>query len=102
MYNQNPEQGIKLLGLLLTGSTGQHMASRNGKAFSIEAEEEQNRIDHIPEYVTDITCCRDLPFHFRFEFPLATAIRVLRNERAGGGVPRLTRQVRGRRCNFSG
>ena len=28
--------------------------------------------------------------------------RVLRNERAGGGVPRLTRQVRGRRCNFSG
>ena len=27
-----PEQGIKLLGLLLTGSTGQHMASRNGLA----------------------------------------------------------------------
>ena len=26
------EQGIKLLGLLLTGSTGQHMASRNGLA----------------------------------------------------------------------
>ena len=32
----------------------------------------------------------------------AEASRVLRNERAGGGVPRLTRQVRGRRCNFSG
>ena len=30
------------------------------------------------------------------------ADRVLRNERAGGGVARLTRQVRGRRCNFSG
>ena len=29
---QGPEQGIKLLGLLLTGSTGQHMASRNGLA----------------------------------------------------------------------
>ena len=28
----SPEQGIKLLGLLLTGSTGQHMASRNGLA----------------------------------------------------------------------
>ena len=27
-----PEQGIKLLGLLLTGLTGQHMASRNGLA----------------------------------------------------------------------
>ena len=27
-----PEQGIKLLGLLLTGSTGKHMASRNGLA----------------------------------------------------------------------
>ena len=27
-----PEQGIKLLGLLLTGSTGQHMASQNGLA----------------------------------------------------------------------
>ena len=27
-----PEQGIKLLGLLLTGSTGQRMASRNGLA----------------------------------------------------------------------
>ena len=26
------EQGIKVLGLLLTGSTGQHMASRNGLA----------------------------------------------------------------------
>ena len=26
------EQGIKLLGLLLTGSTGQRMASRNGLA----------------------------------------------------------------------
>jgi len=26
------EQGIKLLGLLLAGSTGQHMASRNGLA----------------------------------------------------------------------
>ena len=26
----SPEQGIKLLGLLLTGSTGTHMASRNG------------------------------------------------------------------------
>ena len=33
---------------------------------------------------------------------LMAADRVLRNERAGGGVPRLTRQVRGRRCNFSG
>ena len=30
--NSSPEQGIKLLGLLLTGSTGQHMASRNGLA----------------------------------------------------------------------
>ena len=28
-----PEQGIKLLGLLLTGSTGQRMASRNGLAW---------------------------------------------------------------------
>ena len=28
----NSEQGIKLLGLLLTGSTGQRMASRNGLA----------------------------------------------------------------------
>ena len=27
-----PEQGIKLLGLLLTRSTGQHMAGRNGLA----------------------------------------------------------------------
>ena len=27
-----PEQGIKLLGLLLTGSTGQCTASRNGLA----------------------------------------------------------------------
>ena len=27
-----PEQGIKLLGLLLTGSTGQRTASRNGLA----------------------------------------------------------------------
>jgi hypothetical protein len=27
-----PEQGVKLLGLLLTGSTGQHMAGRNGLA----------------------------------------------------------------------
>jgi hypothetical protein len=26
------EQGVKLLGLLLTGSTGQHMAGRNGLA----------------------------------------------------------------------
>jgi hypothetical protein len=25
-------QGVKLLGLLLTGSTGQHMAGRNGLA----------------------------------------------------------------------
>ena len=32
-YRQGlPEQGIKLLGLLLTGSTGQRMASRNGLA----------------------------------------------------------------------
>jgi hypothetical protein len=29
---QSPEQGGKLLGLLLTGSTGQHMAGRNGLA----------------------------------------------------------------------
>jgi hypothetical protein len=28
----SPEQGGKLLGLLLTGSTGQHMAGRNGLA----------------------------------------------------------------------
>ena len=28
----SPERGIKLLGLLLTGSTGQRMASRNGLA----------------------------------------------------------------------
>jgi hypothetical protein len=28
----SPEQGVKLLGLLLTGSTGQHMAGRNGLA----------------------------------------------------------------------
>jgi hypothetical protein len=27
-----PEQGVRLLGLLLTGSTGQHMAGRNGLA----------------------------------------------------------------------
>jgi hypothetical protein len=27
-----PEQGVQLLGLLLTGSTGQHMAGRNGLA----------------------------------------------------------------------
>jgi hypothetical protein len=27
-----PVQGVKLLGLLLTGSTGQHMAGRNGLA----------------------------------------------------------------------
>jgi hypothetical protein len=26
------KQGVKLLGLLLTGSTGQHMAGRNGLA----------------------------------------------------------------------
>ena len=31
-FLNGPEQGIKLLGLLLTGSTGQHMASRNGLA----------------------------------------------------------------------
>ena len=31
-YLKGPEQGIKLLGLLLTGSTGQRMASRNGLA----------------------------------------------------------------------
>ena len=31
-FQCGPEQGIKLLGLLLTGSTGQHMASRNGLA----------------------------------------------------------------------
>jgi hypothetical protein len=29
---QAPEQGVKLLGLLLTGSTGQQMAGRNGLA----------------------------------------------------------------------
>jgi hypothetical protein len=28
----SPEQGGKLLGLLLTGSTGQYMAGRNGLA----------------------------------------------------------------------
>jgi hypothetical protein len=28
----DPEQGVKLLGLLLTGSTGQQMAGRNGLA----------------------------------------------------------------------
>ena len=28
----SPEHGIKLLGLLLAGSTGQHMAGRNGLA----------------------------------------------------------------------
>jgi hypothetical protein len=28
----SPEQGGKLLGLLLTGSTGQHVAGRNGLA----------------------------------------------------------------------
>jgi hypothetical protein len=27
-----PEQGVKVLGLLLAGSTGQHMAGRNGLA----------------------------------------------------------------------
>jgi hypothetical protein len=27
-----PEQGVELLGLLLTGSNGQHMAGRNGLA----------------------------------------------------------------------
>ena len=32
VFEPSPEQGIKLLGLLLTGSTGQHMASRNGLA----------------------------------------------------------------------
>ena len=31
-FLSSPEQGIKLLGLLLTRSTGQHMASRNGLA----------------------------------------------------------------------
>ena len=31
-FRFGPEQGIKLLGLLLTGSTGQRMASRNGLA----------------------------------------------------------------------
>ena len=31
-YSVDAEQGIKLLGLLLTGSTGQRMASRNGLA----------------------------------------------------------------------
>jgi hypothetical protein len=30
--HDNPEQGVKLLGLLLTGSTCQHMAGRNGLA----------------------------------------------------------------------
>ena len=33
LHVPGPEQGIKLLGLLLTGSTGQHMASRNGLAW---------------------------------------------------------------------
>jgi hypothetical protein len=28
----SPEQGVKLLGLLLAGSTGQHMAGRDGLA----------------------------------------------------------------------
>ena len=32
MLEVGPEQGIKLFGLLLTGSTGQRMASRNGLA----------------------------------------------------------------------
>ena len=32
LVGNRPEQGIKLLGLLLTGSTGQRMASRNGLA----------------------------------------------------------------------
>jgi hypothetical protein len=32
LHPATPEQGIKLLGLLLTGSTGQHMAGRNGLA----------------------------------------------------------------------
>jgi hypothetical protein len=31
-FEMCPEQGVKLLGLLLTGSTGQHMAGRNGLA----------------------------------------------------------------------
>ena len=44
------------------------------EVFSIEAEQEQNRMDHIPEYGTNITCCRDFTFHFRFAFRLALAI----------------------------
>jgi hypothetical protein len=31
-YHSVSEQGVKLLGLLLAGSTGQHMAGRNGLA----------------------------------------------------------------------
>ena len=31
------------------------------EVFSIEAEQKQNRMDHISEYGTNITCCRD--FH---------------------------------------
>jgi hypothetical protein len=32
MMTTATEQGVKVLGLLLTGSTGQHMAGRNGLA----------------------------------------------------------------------
>ena len=33
------------------------------EVFSIdEAEQEQNRMERIPEYGTNITCCRDFPF----------------------------------------
>ena len=81
--NQYPSSVTEVLDLLRAADSAvqchvplskQCTISSDLEAFSIEAEEEQNRIDHIPEYVTDITCCTDLPFHFRFEFPLATAI----------------------------
>jgi hypothetical protein len=32
MYIHSPEQDVQLLGLLLAGSTGQHIAGRNGLA----------------------------------------------------------------------
>ena len=52
---------------------------RDLEAFSIEAEEEQNRIDHIPEYVTDITCCHTGIFHstsvLSFHWPLRSSTR---------------------------
>ena len=62
------------------GSKAKLSPSTQQSVFSIEAEQEQNRMDHIPEYGTSITCCRDFSFYFRFAFPLALAIARTHSE----------------------